>query len=322
MTSKPKVLIISTGGTIATQEGGRLLDGPALVTSLPELADQYLLSIEDFSRIGSYEMTPGHWLGLSQRVNQAIAADPALDGIVITHGTDTMEETAYFLHLTVRSDKPVVLTGAMRRPGERSADGPANLVNALRVAACPAARGKGVLLVMNENIGAARDITKTHNRHVDTFRSPELGYLGVVTPGEITFYRQPVQPHTWQSTFDNIERLDHLPVVELLTDYTGFEASILQQFINRKPDGLVVASYPGGRMSKGLRQGLQETAGSGIPVVNASKVSGGRVAEPVRYDFPIIYARDLPPHKARILLMLALTKTQSLKEIDKLFKQY
>ena len=221
-TKKPKVVIITTGGTIASINGQPMIDGPVLVQAVPELTNYADIEVLEFSKIGSSQMTPTHWLRLSKKVNEVLS-DASVTGIVITHGTDTMEETAFFLNLTVKSDKPVILVGSMRSSNEISADGPANLLNAVRVATDKKAIGQGVLLVLNEHIAAARNIFKNHNRNVHTFQSPELGYLGFVDPDKVIFYQKVLQPHTTQTAFD-IRALSSLPKVELVQDYTGFDA--------------------------------------------------------------------------------------------------
>ncbi len=266
-------------------------------------------------------MTPAHWLRLAKRIAELFREDAALAGVVVTHGTDTMEETAFFLNLTVHDRRPVVLVGAMRAANEISADGPANLLGGVRVAISGAALGKGVLVVLNEDISAARDVWKTDNRRVHTFRSPELGYIGVADPDTVLFYREPLRPHTTESEFD-VTALDSLPSVELAYDYTGFDGSLIEDIVSRAPDGMVVATFAGGRMSAGARRGVGAALEAGIPLVIASRVPGGRIVGEPLGDAPAVVARDLPPHKARILLMLALTRSRKAAEIQRIFDTY
>jgi len=317
---KPKVIIFTTGGTIASINGKPMIDGPVLVQAVPELTNYAEIEVIEFSKIGSSQMTPAHWLRLSKKVN-SVLSDTSVTGIVITHGTDTMEETAFFLNLTVKSDKPVIMVGSMRSSNEISADGPANLLNAVRVAIDKKAIGQGVLLVLNEHIAAARNVFKNHNRNVHTFQSPELGYLGFVDPDKIIFYQKVLQPHTTQTAFD-ISDLDRLPKVELVQDYTGFDAAILDYFFSKKIDGLVVQTFAGGRASAGVRNGLKNTADSGIPVIMASGVPNGRIIGKSPYDFPAIFSNDFRGNKARILLMLCLAEGMNMEGIEAAFELY
>lgn len=319
-TGKPKVVIFTTGGTIASINGQPMIDGPVLVQAVPEILDYAEVEVIEFSKIGSSQMTPTHWLSLSKKVNEVLK-DQGVTGIVITHGTDTMEETAFFLNLTVKSDKPVVMVGSMRSSNEISADGPANLLNAIRVATDKNAIGQGVLVVLNEHIAAARNVFKNHNRNVHTFQSPELGYLGLVDPDKVIFYQKVLQPHTSQTIFD-IQELADLPNVELVQDFTGFDPAILDYFFSKKIDGLVVQTFAGGRASAGVRKGLQNAATSGIPVVMASGVPNGRIIGDSPYDFPAIFSNDFRGNKARILLMLCLAEGMDMKEIKAAFEWY
>ena len=318
--TKPKIVIFTTGGTIASINGKPMIDGPVLVQAVPELTNYAEIEVIEFSKIGSSQMTPNHWLALSKKVN-AILADAGVTGIVITHGTDTMEETAFFLNLTVKSNKPVVMVGSMRSSNEISADGPANLLNAVRVATDKKAIGQGVLLVLNEHIAAARNVFKNHNRNVHTFQSPELGYLGFVDPDKIIFYQKVLHLHTDRTAFD-IRNLESLPKVELVQDYTGFDDDILAYFFNKKIDGLVVQTFAGGRASAGIRKGLQNGADSGIPVVIASGVPNGRIIGKSPYDFPAIFSNDFRGNKARILLTLCLAQGMNMAEIEGAFEMY
>jgi L-asparaginase type II len=254
-------------------------------------------------------MTPGHWLRLAKRINQIFQQDSNVAGVVITHGTDTLEETAFFLNLTVRDSRPVVVVGSMRTSSEISADGPANLLNGVRVAVSAQAVGKGVLVVLNEDIAAARDVWKTDNRRVQTFRSPELGFLGFA------------DPDTLESEFD-VSGVDSLPNVVLVSDYAGFDGSLIDHLVSTRPDGMVVATFAGGRMSAGARRAVQRAAEAGIPLVIASRVPGGRIVGNPLGDTAAIVSRDLPSHKARILLMLALTRTGEIQEIQRIFDIY
>jgi len=316
----PRVVVITTGGTIASRPGGSLA-GDQSVAAVPELLEHADVRVEEIFRIGSSQMTPAHWLTLARRVDALLAGDPGLAGIVVTHGTDTLEETAFFLNLTVRHARPVVLVGSMRSANAVSADGPANLVNAVRVAVSPSAVGHGVLVVLNEDIAAARDVWKTHNQRVGTFRSPELGFLGHVDPDAVVFYRKVLRPHTTESVFD-LTGVDSLPVVTIVGDYTGAEPSRITAAAASGVDGVVVATFAGGRTSPGTREGVRAAAASGIPVVLASRVPGGRIVGQPAASLGAVLAPDLPPHKARILLMLALLRSLDREAVQRVFDRY
>jgi L-asparaginase len=302
----PRVMIITTGGTIASRREHLWVEGKDLVQAVPQLADHAMIEVHEVSAITSSRITPDLWLLLARKINELFLHDRNLKGIVVTHGTDSMEETAYFLHLTVKDNRPVVLTGAMKTFDEISADGPANLINAVRVAVHDDAIGRGVLLVMNECILSARDAWKTDNRRPETFQSTGFGFLGVADPDRVLFYRKTGQLHTVSTPFE-IMSLDKLPRVDLISDFTGFDREILHYYVSLQPDGLVFQSFAGGRLSRGAEEGLAEVAAQ-VPVVIASKVPCGRITGDPNPGLPVVYARDLPANKARILLMLALSR--------------
>jgi len=317
----PEVLILTTGGTIASRATGPMTDGPSLVRGIPALASVATVRVDEVLRVPSSQVTPNDWLRLARRITAELAASPALRGIVVTHGTDTMEETAFFLNLTVRDARPVVVVGSMRGGDEVSADGPANLLNGVRVAASESATGQGVLVVLNEDISAARDVWKTDNRRVETFASPERGYVGAADPDTVVFFRRVLQPHTTASEFE-LSGLEALPSVEILTDYAGFDSTVMQAAIGRQPRGLVLTSFAGGRLSAGARAAVRMAGAAGIPVVVASRVPGGRIVGTPLGDLPGVLARDLPAHKARVLLMLALTRTSERGALQRIFDRY
>ena len=293
-----------------------MIEGPALVQAVPQLLDHARVRVEEFSAIGSSKITPVHWLTLAKDINTAFAADVDLAGIVITHGTDTMEETAYFLNLTVHSERPVILVGSMRSADEISPDGPANLMNAVRVAVSDQAVGQGVLVVMNEHITAARDVWKSDNRRVHTFDASNVGHIGTVDPDGVRFYHRVLTPHTAASPFD-VTTLDALPTVALVSDYTGFDPGIIDTLSGLPLDGLVVRTFAGGRMSDGMGQARRE-----LPLVIASRVPGGRIVSPPDYGFSTVVTRGQQDNKARILLMLALTKTRDPAKLQEIFDTY
>jgi len=319
-TSKPNVLIITTGGTIASQTNAPLIEGRVLIQAVPQLTEYANIEVEEFVRVGSSKMTPEIWLSLTKRIRTVLREKPDLKSIIITHGTDTMEETAFFLNLTHISEVPIVLVGSMRSSNEISPDGPANLINAVRVGISPEAIGKGVMVVMNENISAGRDLIKSNNRRVDAFTSTELGFLGFVDPEKVTFYRTPSKPHTLQSEF-NVYQLESLPDVDIIQDYAGLDPSILSYFISRPNQGLVISSFAGGRVSNGIGE-IFNLKATHKPIVISSSIKGSRIMGSNPKDSPIIIANDLPSNKARILLMLSLTKTKDVAKIQGYFNQY
>jgi len=319
--SKPKVLILTTGGTIASRTDAPLIEGPELVQAVPQLLDYAGIEVEEFVRIGSSKMTPDIWLRLVKRIDAILEERPELACIVITHGTDTMEETAYFLQLTHRRNTPIVLVGSMRSSNEISPDGPANLLNAVRVGIHPESIGKGVLVVLNENISSGRELRKTDNRRVDAFAPTEYGYLGFADPDTVIFYREPVKPHTTESPFD-LSEVEELPAVDIVTDFAGFDAGIFDFYTQRPTAGLIVRSFAGGRTSNGIIEGIRNLPDNAKPVVIASGIPGGRITGGRPHHPALVYAPDLPPNKARILLMLALTQTRDAGKIQGYFTTY
>jgi len=317
---KPHVLIITTGGTIASKTNAPLIEGHELIQAVPELKNYATFEVDEFVNIGSSKMTPSIWLRLVKHIRTALNSNPEIKAVIITHGTDTMEETAFFLNLTHRSKVPVVLVGSMRSSNEISADGPANLINAVRVGISPDAIGKGVMVVMNDNISAGRDLLKMNNRRVDAFPSTELGFIGFCDPEKITFYRSPIKRHSVKSEF-NIHDLDSLPKVDIVQDFAGLDSKILTYFTNRSNQGLVISSFAGGRLSGGLGE-IYNFPATGKPIVISSSIREGRIMGSHPEGTPIIIANDLPPNKARILLMLSLTKTTDIRKIQDFFNQY
>jgi L-asparaginase len=315
----PRVVVIATGGTIAGRSTGGQLTGAELVAAVPELSDVARLEVEEFSRIGSSAMTPDHWLRLSRRIDEILSSDNPPAGVVVTHGTDTMEETAYFLHLTVPHERPVVMVGSMRNASAVSADGPANLLDGVRVAVAPESGGRGVLVVLNDEIHSARDVRKTDNNRVDTFRAAEWGALGVVDDDGIVFRRALVTKHTTTSEVGLPRDLSELPSVPIVADYAGSDASGLRALIGSGVAGVVVQAFGGGRASPEVRRAVAELAESGVPVVYASRVPEGRVMHPIAAPGDgVLAAGDLPPHKARVLLMLALANGFAPTDIQRL----
>ena len=326
---KPVVWVLATGGTIAgqgasstslTQYKSGSVAGSALVKAVPEISRVAEVRVEEIADVGSANITLAHWLTLAHRINRIFSTEPGTAGVVITHGTNTMEETAYFLNLTVKHDRPVVLVGSMRPGTAISADGPLNLLNAVRVAASAEARGKGVLVVLNDEINAAREVTKTNTLRVETFRSPDFGFLGHVDGDKISFYRAPVRRHTTRSEFD-VTGLTALPGVEILYSYVQPSTVLIQALAASGVKGIVMAGTGAGLVANVERDALAKVRGAVI--VRSNRTGSGRVPARDEYDsLGMIPADNLNPQKARILLMLALTKTADLREIRRMFEEY
>ncbi|MEP6783174.1 MAG: asparaginase [Acidobacteriota bacterium] len=333
--AKPIVYVLSTGGTIAgsgssatdlsNYKPGAIL-GEQLVKAVPQIAQIADVRVEQIVNVNSSDITIENWLTLAKRIQSIIKETPAVAGFVITSGTNTLEETAYFLNLTVRSDKPVVVVGSMRPSTAISADGPLNLLNAVRVASSPEAKGKGTLIVMNDEINGARDATKTNTLRVETFKSPELGLLGYVDEDKVSFYRGSTRRHTANSEFD-VSSLTTLPKVTILYSYIDPDASMIEAAIKSGAKGIVFAGTGNGALSVMEETVLKEVtsmpAASRPLLVRSSRVGNGRVIATAEYDaLNVIPSDTLNPQKARILLMLALSKTTDAKEIRRIFSEY
>ena len=273
--------------------------------------------------VGSTDVGPTHWVGLAKRINQIFREDPQAAGIAITHGTATLEETSYFLNLTVKSDKPVVVTGAMRPPTGLGTDADVNMLDCIRVAAAPQAVGRGVLAVMNNEIQAARDVTKTNRYRLETFRSNELGFLGYADSDEqAVFYRSATKTHTKDTEFD-VEDLSELPRVDIAYAYAGADGLVVKALADAGVAGIIAAGLGSGGSPSEFTLAMREARRSGIPVVIATQTGNGRVMRTKRFDEQgYIVADNLAPKKARILLMLALTKTNDPEEIQRMMLTY
>jgi L-asparaginase len=333
--AKPIVYVLSTGGTIAgagssstdlsNYKAGSIL-GEQLVKAVPQISQIADVRVEQIVNVRSSDITIENWLTLAKRIQAILTETPAVAGFVVTSGTNTLEETAYFLNLTIRSDKPVVLVGAMRPATAISADGPLNLLNGVRTAIAPESRGKGTLIVLNDEINAARDTTKTNTLRVETFQAPELGILGYIDEDKVAFYRATTKRHTASSEFD-ITNLTTLPKVTILYSYIEPDASLIHASIKSGAKGIVFAGTGNGTLSIFEANAVKEVnampAATRAVLVRSSRVGNGRVTPTTEFDAMNIVASDtLTPQKARILLMLALTKTNDLKEIRRIFSEY
>ncbi|MGB1656008.1 MAG: asparaginase [Longimicrobiales bacterium] len=319
----PRILVIATGGTIAGQATGGQLTGEQIVEAVPRLGNVARIQVEEFSRVGSSAIGPDHWVRLSRRITDVLDSDRGLAGVIVMHGTDTMEETAYFLHLTVATDRPVVMVGSMRNSSAVSADGPANLLSAARVIRHPAAGGHGVLVVLNDEIHSARDVRKMDNNRVDTFVSREFGMLGVVDADEVVFRRTGMTRHTRTSELHLLPGTSELPRVPVVADFAGNDASLLRAAFEHGASAIVVQAFGGGRASPAVREAYDEITAEGVPVVLASRVPEGRVMGSARgNESGLAYAGDLSPHKARVLVMLALQTPKTASELQRLLNTH
>ncbi|MEZ5291731.1 MAG: asparaginase [Vicinamibacterales bacterium] len=331
-TALPHVHLVATGGTISNKDGGRLT-AEELAESMPGLDRVARLTYEQFANVASSQLTLDQWLRLSRHVNELFAGDAALAGVVVTSGTDTLEETAFFLHLTVHDPRPVVVVGSMRNPSTLGYEGAANLLEAVRVAAEPSARGKGALVVLNDEINSARDVTKTDALRLQTFRSPTHGVLGIVDRDRVTFFRELLQRHTAKSEFD-LAGVTALPRVDVVMVYQGATGDVIKALVDLGAKGLVVAGAGAGATSGDQNEGLDYAASKGVFIVTATRTGAGRIAPQRGQGNPsltpaqqrrrafTVSAEDHTPIKARILLMLALTKTSDRDEIQRIFSEY
>lgn len=322
------VHILACGGTIAGKgasaddltgytAGEMSLDD--LLGAVPQLTEYAHISGEQFSNIDSSNMTEALWLQLVQRVN-ALGADETVDGIVITHGTDSLEETAYFLQLTAHTNKPIVLVGSMRPATAISADGPLNLLEAVQLAADERTGTFGVVVAMNGTTCSARFVEKTDTTHVDTFKSRQQGLLGLMQDGNALWYQQPVRRHTTQSIL-SCDGVTALPKVEILYAYVGMTTDMITSAKARGVEAIVLAGFGHGQMADNVAEALHEAVRQGILVVRASRTLGGAVTTVPKYsDF--LSSDNLTPQKAKILMQLALLQTRDYEAIQKIFQSY
>ena len=331
----PVVWVLATGGTISgggpsptslTEYRAGTFSGEELVAAVPDLARHATIRVEQVTNVGSPNITFDDWLALARRIDAIFRDEPDTAGVVVTHGTNTLEETAYFLNLTVRHDRPVVLVGAQRPATAISADGPLNLLNAVRTAASPEARGKGVLVVMNDQINAARDVTKTSTYRLETFNSRDIGLLGYVDGDRVSFYRAPTRRHTAESEFD-LAGVAAFPRVDIVYSYVEANPLLIETLVDHGVDGIVIAGTGAGGTSSRERRALERAAALPVDarpvIVRSNRVGSGRVIPRTSDDGNGMVAGDtLNPQKSRILLMLALTRTRDVDEIRRMFREY
>ncbi|PHO10852.1 L-asparaginase 2 [Malaciobacter canalis] len=329
--AKPNITILATGGTIAGagesstksaySAGAVTVD--KLISAVPSIKELANIKGEQISNIGSQEMNDKVWIKLAKRVNTLLKKDD-VDGVVITHGTDTMEATSYFLDLTVKSKKPIVFVGAMRSGSSMSADGPMNIFNAVNVAIDKQTAGKGVVVVMNDEIHSAREVTKVNTSMVNAFASPNTGKIGTVYYGNVHYYMNPTRKHTYNSEFD-IEKIDSLPRVEILYAHANDSDIFVNAAVKAGAKGIIHAGMGNGNLYPSTQEALGKAVKKGIVVARTSRVGSGRTnlhgeVNDEKYGF--IATDNLNAQKARILLMLGLTKTNDKKELQKTFFEY
>ena len=330
-TRKPNVVILATGGTIAgaaatgTQSGytSGAVTIDAMLAAVPGIKDLANVKGEQISNVGSQDMSFEIMLKLAKRINE-LMPNKDVDGFVITHGTDTMEETAYFLNLVVKGDKPVVMVGSMRPSTAVSADGPLNLYNAVGVAADPKAAGRGVLVVMNDWIQGAHSLTKTSTTSVQTFMSPLRGLVGTANYGKNDYFTSPEWKHTTQSEFD-ITGVTTLPRVDIIYASADMSPDLIECAATNGAQGIVIAGVGNGNINKASVTAAANAVKKGVVVVRSSRVATGSVGRNVELnddELGFIASDELNPQKARILLTLALLTKRTPAQVQQLFYAY
>ena len=325
----PVVKLIATGGTIAMKIDPvkkapvPAISGEDLLATVPEIAQVARVEVQNLSNVPSDYMDPDRWVQLQKAVGEALAR-PEVAGVIVSHGTDTLEETAWFLDLTVDSEKPVVLIGAQRNASEKDFDGPRNLLNAARICVAPGARRMGSMIALNNQINAAREAVKTHTSDVETFKSGDFGFLGVADNDRVIFYRAPVRR---QHVALRVQEGQHLPRVDIVELYGGADGALVRAAVAAGSRGLVIQALGWGNINVPMFEAVKEVISKGIPVVISTRVWNGRVLP--NYGFQgggktlqeagAIFADNLSPQKARILLMLGLQTTSNGPEIQRLF---
>jgi L-asparaginase len=322
----PVVKMIATGGTIAMKIDPvknapvPAISGEDLVATVPEIAKVAKIEVLNLANVPSDYMDPALWVRLQKAVVEALAR-PEVAGVIVSHGTDTLEETAYFLDLTVSSDKPIVLIGAQRNASEKDFDGPRNILNAARICVSPDARGKGAMIALNNQINAAREVTKTHTSDVETFKSGDFGFLGNADNDRVIFYRAPLRRQHVPLVQEK------LPYVEIVTMYGGADGTMVKAAVAAGAKAIVVQALGWGNMNIPMFEAVQEAIAKKVAVIVSTRVPNGRVLPVYGFkgggktlkDAGAVMADNLSPQKARILAMLALQKTSDPAELQKLF---
>ena len=318
-TPRPRVFLFATGGTISNRTGNRLTV-EELIQAVPNLSRYVRAEGEQFANVSSGAMTLAQWIDLSRRINERLKNDPELAGVVVTSGTDTLEELAYFLHLTVRDPRPVVIVGSMRNPSTLGYEGAANLEDAFRVAAEPGSRGMGALVVLNDEINSAREATKTDSLRLDTFDSRRYGILGVADNDRVSYFRKPIKRHTADSEFD-VASITELPRVDVILTYQDAPGDLIRSAVDAGAKGIIIAGAGAGATSGTQSDGLRYASEKNVFVVTTTRAGSGRVPGGGRGGYRL-NGDDLQPVKARILLMLALATTKDPAEVQRIFREY
>ncbi|MEZ5909827.1 MAG: asparaginase [Hyphomicrobiaceae bacterium] len=333
MAQKPKVALIGTGGTISAvgkgpldlqdyTETGRMLHADELLARFPDVASVADVTPVRFRAVPSTAISFPEWKEVVLLADKLVTEQPGLAGIVVNHGTATLEETAYALSLTAKVPVPIVLVGAQRPSSALSTDAGLNLVNAVRTAASPDARGLGVLVVLNDEIHAAREVTKTSNFRLQTFRTPDFGALGHCDGDAVAFYRRPLRRAAPDTEFD-IRTLERLPRVDIAYGHAGSDGTAVRAFVEAGAEGIVAAGLPPGMSTPADYEALKAAAAGGVIVLQSSRAMSGRTYANHRSRAGGFLAADnLTPQKARILLALALTRTRDKDEIRRIFATY
>lgn len=324
-----RICIIATGGTISAHHDDRTdfrnyrsghYSGKDFVAELPELKSIAEVEVLQLSNFSSTRVGDSHWALLHRTVTELLA-QPEIDGIVITHGTNTLEETAYLLNLTLQSDKPVVLTGAQRPFSALGSDAQVNLLDALQVAASESAIGAGVLVVLNNIIASAREVTKGNTYRLHSFQMYEPAMLGTVDPDRnVELYHRPARRYCTSSALATERLPDALPIVDIIYSYAGATGEMIEALVNKGAQGIVIAGTGAGRVSPAEEVALRQAVEKGVTLAMSSRVGSGRVVPIECYDdLPMVTADNLPPQKARILLKLGLAQGASREELQRLF---
>jgi L-asparaginase len=328
---KPKIVILATGGTIAGAAASQTSAGyssgavgvDALIEAVPQMKDLADIKGEQIASIGSQDMSDEVWLKLGKRVNELLASSD-VDAIVITHGTDTLEETSYFLDLITKSDKPVVMTGSMRPSTAMSADGPLNIYNAVGIAVDPMAKGRGVLVTIDDDIHAAHDVVKMHTTDVGTFTSGEAGLVGAALFGKNVWYRHPEQMHTTKSDLA-LGNATTLPRVDIIYAHANMSPDIITSAVRNGAKGIVIAGVGDGNMTAPAWEAAKKAVKDGVVVVRSSRTNGGVIRRNIEVnddEAGTVASMALNPGKARVLLQLALMKTKDAKKVQDYFDRY
>ena len=331
MAKKPKIAFLGTGGTISYtgrnsldvweyMDFGTRLSVSEILSRFPEVEDSVDIIPIDVRQVSSSGIIPADWLALASKINEIASSNTELDGFVVTHGTATLEETAYFLNLTVKTDKPVVIIGAQRPSSGFATDAGSNLLSAVRVASSKEAHGYGVLVVLNEEVQAAREVTKTSTLRLETFQTPDIGMLGYADPdGKVALYRKPTRLHTTNTIF-NIENIKELPVVDIVLSYAGANGTAIDAFIESGTEALILASLAPGLPTPDQVLKITSAIKKDIKIIYSTRAGSGRVLRrESMVGEGIISADNLNPQKARVLAMLALTISKDPEKIQHIF---